>query len=162
MNGQWIDLGILVIGVISIVTGYLSGFLVTIFSVVGYVVGGVGGLELAIQFQNNLSNPIGKFSMFITAIVVGSTVGQWLMKKAGKQIHQKVLFGPFQWIDSVLGAFFALLRAVVLLYLVFAIVMATPWKWGHQNLPQSKIYQEMQKRAPHVLTQVTDQIKKFT
>ena len=162
MKGQWVDLAILAVAVFEVSRGYVAGFLVTVLSVIGYIGGGLAGLEVALHFQKGWSSVPGKVSMFIGAIVIGTSLGQWLMRKVGRFFHNKILFGPFQLLDSILGSAFSLIRVAVFTYIAAAILLATPWGWAHENIPPSKIYQELHKKAPNVLTKITDQIKSFT
>ena len=161
MKSQWLDL-ILALGFIAAgARGFRAGFVSSVLAAIGFVGGGVGALLLVLKVVNNWQGVLGKFSLIIAAIFMGASLGEWLMRKFGSFFHKKILFGPFRWIDSLLGAAFSLLRTAVITYLVAAILLATPWSWAHQTIPGSAIYKEMTKLAPTAITQVTKQIKKF-
>ena len=162
MKSQWIDL-ILALGfIVSAARGYRAGFISSILSAIGFIGGGVAALIAILSWVNNWSGVIAKFSLIIGAIFMGTSLGEWLMRKVGRFFHKKILFGPFRWADSVLGAAFSLLRTLVMVYLIAAVLTATPWSWAQQAIPGSKIYTEMKKFAPSLITQVTQQVKKFT
>ena len=161
MKPQWLDL-ILALGFIAAAArGYRAGFVVSILAAIGFIGGGVGALIVILKFVNDWHGVLGKFGLIIAAIFMGASIGEWVMRKLGSFFHKKILFGPFRWVDSILGAAFSLLRTAVITYLVAAIFLATPWSWAHQSIPQSKVYQEMKKLAPNVITHVTKQVKKF-
>jgi uncharacterized membrane protein required for colicin V production len=161
MKSQWLDLIVAVGFIAAAARGYRAGFVVSILSAIGFIGGGVGALLIILKVVNNWHGILGKFGLIIAAIFMGASLGEWIMRKFGAFFHKKILFGPFRWVDSLLGAAFSLLRTVVITYLVAAILLATPWSWAHQAIPGSHIYQEMKKLAPSVITKVTEQVKKF-
>ncbi len=161
MKSQWIDL-ILALGFIAAAArGYRAGLVASLLAALGFIGGGVGALLLILKFVNNWHGVFGKFGLIIAAIFMGASLGEWFMRKLGKFFHKKILFGPFRWADSLLGAAFSLLRTATITFLIAAVLLATPWNWAHQSIPGSKIYLEMKKLAPAVITQVTKQVKKF-
>ncbi len=161
MKSQWLDL-ILAIGFIAAAArGYRAGFVSSILAAIGFIGGGVGALLLVLKVVNGWHGVLGKFGVILAAIFMGASLGEWVMRKLGSFFHKKILFGPFRWADSLLGAAFSLLRTVVITYVIAAVLLATPWAWAHQAIPGSAIYKEMKKLAPSAITEVTKQVKKF-
>jgi hypothetical protein len=103
-----------------------------------------------------------KFGSILLAICIGASIGQWLLSKFADFFHKVILFGPFKWLDSLLGAAFSVLRTVLMAYLIATICLATPWVWANKNIPTSGIYQEIDKYTPMVVKNVTAKIKDFS
>ena len=162
MKYNWVDLILGVLTVLAFVAGYRTGFIKSIFSMIGFVGGGVLGLALGWNFLQSWENILAKFALLLLAISIGSTIGQWALIKFAKFFHSKILFGPFKWADSLLGAAFYLIRTLLMAYLIATICIATPWSWADENIPTSKIYQEIDSYTPQIIKTVTDRVDSLT
>ena len=162
MKYNWVDLILAVLIVLAFVAGYRTGFIKSIFSMIGFVGGGVLGLALCWNFLQSWETVLAKFALLLLAISIGSTIGQWALIKFAKVFHSKILFGPFKWADSLLGAAFSLIRTLLMAYLVATICIATPWSWADENIPTSKIYQEIDSFTPQIIKTVTDRVDSLT
>jgi len=161
MKYNWIDIGLAILILFSFYRGYKAGFLKSIFSLLGYVGGGVLGLALAWNYLKDWDGVIQKFSLLLLAIAIGSAAGQWLLGKFAEFFHKTILFGPFKWLDSLLGAAFSIIRTVLMAYLIAVICLATPWQWANKNIPDSKIYQKVEQYTPTLIKSVTEKVKSF-
>ena len=159
MKYNWVDIGLGILILLSFYRGYKAGFLKSIFSMLGYVGGGVLGLALAWNYLKNWDGVLQKFSLLLLAIAVGSVIGQWLLTKFAELFHEKILFGPFKWLDSLLGAAFSVLQIVLMAYLVAVVCLATPWQWADKNIPDSQIYQKVDQYTPTLIKSVTEKVK---
>lgn len=159
MKYNWVDIGLGVLLLISFYSGYRAGFLKTVFSLIGYVGGGVLGLALSWNYLKDWEGVLSKFALLLLAISAGSVIGQWLLAKFAEFFHKKILFGPFKWLDSLLGAAFSLIRIVLMAYLIAVVCLATPWQWADENIPNSQIYQKIDQYTPMLIKNVTDQVK---
>jgi uncharacterized membrane protein required for colicin V production len=161
MKYNWVDivLALLILG--AFIHGYRAGFLKSIFSLVGYVGGGVLGLALGWNYLQNWQNVIGKFALLLLAISIGASIGQWLLSKFAEFFHKQLLLGPLKWLDSLLGAAFSVIRITLMVYLVATICLATPWQWANKNIPDSQIYEKIDQYTPMLIKSVTEKVKKF-
>ena len=162
MKYNWVDIGLAILILISFYRGYKAGFLKSIFSMIGYVGGGVLGLALAWNYLKEWEGVLTKFALLLLAISAGSVIGQWLLGKFAEFFHKTILFGPFKWLDSLLGAAFSILRTALMAYLIAVICLATSWQWADKNIPTSGIYQVIDKYTPMVIKNVTVKIKDFS
>jgi len=161
MKYNWVDivLALLILG--AFIHGYRAGFLKSIFSLVGYVGGGVLGLALGWNYLHNWQNVIGKFALLLLAISIGASIGQWLLSKFAEFFHKQLLLGPLKWLDSLLGAAFSVIRITLMFYLVATICLATPWQWANQNIPDSQIYEKIDQYTPMLIKSFTEKVKKL-
>ena len=160
MSYNWIDIVLAIALLLSIVAGYRAGFLKSIFAMIGFVGGGVGGLWLGLHFMNGWHNQIGKFSLLLIAISFAANSGKWLLEKLAKIFHNTILFGPLKWLDSLLGAAFSFIRTALAAFLIASLCLAMPWSWAHEKIAPSKIYQKINLYTPKIIRNVTDQIQK--
>ena len=61
--------------VFSAVLGYRSGFIRTIFKLIGYVAGGVLGIYFALQYSHDWALDIKRIGFVIIAIIGGGFIG---------------------------------------------------------------------------------------
>lgn len=159
MKFNWVDL-ILTIAILgSFLRGYKVGLLESFFSAVGFVAGGLAGLALVMHLVRNWNSAWGKFGLIFTAILVTATIGEHLFRSSAKFFHSKILFGPVRWLDSLFGAAFSTIRTLILIYVISALFLVSPWGWAHDNIPKSRIYQQIHHLAPGILTEVEKQIR---
>ena len=161
MKYNWVDIALALLILGAFIHGYRAGFLKSIFSLVGYVGGGVLGLALGWNYLQDWQNVFGKFALLLLAISVGASIGQWLLSKFAEFFHKKLLLGPIKWLDSLLGAAFSVIRIALMVYLVATICLATPWQWADKNIPTSRIYQEIDTYTPMIIKNVTNKIESF-
>jgi uncharacterized membrane protein required for colicin V production len=150
---NWVDLIFIALGVLSFYIGYRAGLLSTLFSFVGYLGGAFAGLYLGLHYFH--SHGINKFLLLFFAVTIGSSLGEQLFKQIGKLFHTKILFGPFRWIDSLLGGAFSLLRTLIVLVILGHLLLITPWGWASANVPKSAIYIKLNQLAPSIITDIT-------
>jgi membrane protein required for colicin V production len=158
MKSHAADLIFAALLLLAIYRGYKAGLLATLFAVVGYVGGGLAALYYAVDFIKHWQNSAQKYALIIVAVIIGASIAQSIFRRIGRFVHTKVLFAPFTWVDSLLGALLSAIRTALFIYLFALLSLAMPWSWAHQYIPQSQIYQQMEKSAPGVLKSVTEQI----
>ena len=150
---NWVDIVFIIASILSFFQGYKAGFLATILRFIGYIGGAVLGLALGLHFFH--SHGVTKFFLLFLAVTIGSSLGEALFRNIGKLFHTKVLFGPFKWLDSLLGAAFSILRTLIGLLILGHLLLITPWGWAAHNIPQSTIYSKLNAQAPTVITDIT-------
>ena len=154
---NWVDAIFVFLGLLSIVSGYRAGLFSTLFSVVGYIGGAFLGLLLGLRYFH--TNGVSKFALLFLAITIGSAIGEALLKRVGELFHRKILFGPFRFLDSLLGAFFSLLRTLIVLVILGHLLLITPWGWASTNIPKSMIYNKLNAVAPPLIADLTKRAK---
>jgi hypothetical protein len=65
------------------------------------------------------------------------------MRKVGAGIHKKILFGPFKFLDSVLGGALALIQVAIFAAIVLTVIDYSPWELPHQLIEDSRIYESV-------------------
>lgn len=161
MKYNWVDLVLALLAFGAFIHGYRAGLLKSIFSLVGYVGGGVLGLAIAWNYLQNWQNIFGKFALLLLAISIGASMGQWLLSKFAEFFHNRLLLGPLKRLDSLLGAVFAVMRLALMAYLVAVVALATPWVWADKNIPDSQVYQKVDQYTPMLIKNVTEKVKNF-
>ena len=150
---NWVDAVCILVAILSFFQGYKAGFLATIFSFVGYIGGGLLGLFAGLHYFH--SHGVLRFLQLFLVVTIGSAIGEAIFTRIGNLFHSKVLFGPFKWVDSLLGAAFSILRAAIGLLILGHLLLITSWGWAHKNIPQSEIYTKLNAYAPAIIADLT-------
>ena len=154
-----IDLALTALILFSFIVGWRAGLLKSIFSLIGFVGGGLAGLILAIKFLSHINNVFGKFALNILFILIGSTIGEWVFGRFAKFFHNKVLFAPFSWIDSIFGSLFIIIRNGLIVYLIFSLITVTGWKTPSKYINQSRFYSKSKVLVPALIKDLTSKVK---
>jgi len=152
---NWVDWVFVVALLFAFVRGYRAGFLSTIFRAIGFIGGGLGGLYLGIAYLHKYSSGVLKFFLLFVVIASTASVGEFLFKKFAELFHNTLLFGPFKWADSLLGAAFSVLRTLIMLVVIGHLLLITPWGWAVHEIPTSKIYKQIDSYSPALIKQIS-------
>ncbi|MEJ0014121.1 MAG: CvpA family protein [Actinomycetota bacterium] len=150
---NWIDIIFIIAIIVSFFRGWKAGFISTILVFIGYIGGGLLGLTLGLHFFH--SRGVTKFVLLFIVVTIGAAIGEGIFKQIGKVFHHKILFGPFKWIDSLLGAAFSILSTLIMMVILGHLLLITPWSWAQHNIPQSKIYTKLNNEAPSIISDIT-------
>jgi len=158
---NWVDWVFVAALLFAFVRGYRAGFLSTIFRAIGFIGGGLGGLYLGIAYLHKYSSGVLKFFLLFVAIAIMASVGEFLFKKFAELFHNTLLFGPFKWADSLLGAAFSVLRTLIMLVVLGHLLLITPWGWAVHEIPTSKIYKKIDSFSPAVIKEITQRAEQI-
>ena len=153
----------IVIGVLLLAfySGYKNGFIKTIFRSVGYIAGGVLGLAAAVNYLSTWQNQLHKVVLALLAILLGATLGEYLLGKVGTIFRVALFLPPFKFIDSLLGAVLSVLRAVFILYLLATLLVFSTWNIADKYIKPSKLYDYVDSNLPSVMNEVKSEIVKL-
>ena len=151
---NYFDLIVILILFIAFYGGYRNGLIKSIFSTIGYIAGGVLGLAAAVDYLSTWQSEPQKVVLALLAILVGATLGEFLLGKIGS-LFRKVLFvPPFKLIDSLLGAGLSVARAAFVLYLVSTLLVVSSWSLADEQIKPSKIYAYTESHLPSVMKEI--------
>ena len=147
---NWVDWVIALALLGALIRGYRAGLLSTLFSALGFIGGGFGGLFASIHYVSKWHSNLNKFLLIIFAIFIGASLGEAIFRRFAKFFHGKILFGPFKWADSLLGAALSILRALIMIFIVGKLLIAMPWGIGHNEIPKSALFTAIENSAPKI------------
>ena len=155
---NYFDFIVILILLIAFYGGYRNGLIKSIFSTIGYIAGGVLGLAASVNYLSTWQSELQKVGLALLTILLGATLGEFLLGKIGS-LFRKVLFvPPFKFIDSFLGAGLSVARAAFVLYLVSSLLVVSSWSLADKQIKPSKIYTYTESHLPSVMKQVKAEI----
>ena len=138
-----LDIALIVFGIIAIATGYNRGALATVFSIIGYFGGGVAGFALVNWYTDSWKGVVSIVALHLFGIFAGANVGRWILSKTGIGIHKRILFGPFKFVNSVLGSTLMLAQAAIITFVALTLINYLPWDLPQSIIKESKVYEEI-------------------
>jgi len=151
---NYFDFVVVFILLVAFYGGYRNGLIKSIFTTIGYVAGGVLGLAAAVNYLSTWQSELQKVGLALLAILLGATLGEFLLDKIGS-LFRKVLFvPPFGLIDSLLGAVLSAARAAFVLYLVATLLVVSSWSLADEYIKPSKVYTYTESHLPSVMKEI--------
>ena len=158
---NYFDLIVFGVLLVAFYSGYKNGLIKTIFRSAGYIAGGVLGLAAAVNYLSTWQNQLHKVVLALLAILLGATLGEYLLGKVGAIFRVVLFLPPFKFIDSLLGAGLSVLRASFILYLVATLLVFSTWGLANDYVKPSKIYTYADSHLPSVMGEVKTEIVKL-
>ena len=156
---NFVDIAIVVAVVTSFIAGYRSGFLKTIFAVIGNIGGARVGLLIALNVMGDWALDSKKVGIAFLSIFVGSFAGRFLAKLVTKGLKATVIRGPLAFLDQIAGAALSLLRALIFIFLIGAVLTWSPWQSGKDAIAKSDLYPRIESSLPGVITSIKDTVQ---
>jgi uncharacterized membrane protein required for colicin V production len=156
---NYLDIVIALALIATFVSGYKSGFLKTIFAIIGNIGGAIIGLLLVLNLMSDWSLDGKKIGIAITSIFLGSFVGRLLAGVLTKGLKATIIRGPLAFIDQIAGAALSLARTVIFIFLIGAVLSWSPWQTGKDAVAESDLYPKIESNLPGVITSIKDQIQ---
>ena len=156
---KYFDSIVVLILLIALYGGYKNGLIKSIFSTIGYIAGGVLGLAAAVDYLSTWQNELQKVGLALIAILLGATLGEFLLDKIGSLFGKVLFVPPFKLIDSLLGAALSVARASFILYLVATMLVVSSWSLADDYIKPSKVYTYTESHLPSVMKEVRAEIE---
>ena len=135
-----VDLLLLSGAILSIGVGYNKGLIASLFAVIGYFGGGVAALLLVMDYTEGWKVSISLVGLYIIGIFIGAALGRSILQRLGKSIHKRILFGPFKFLDSLLGGALYLLQCALFSVLVLSVLRFLPFEGISEQIEGSRAF----------------------
>ncbi len=156
---NYVDILIILAVVASFASGYKSGFLKTIFAVIGNIGGAIFGLLLALNLMGDWALDGKKVGFAIASIFLGSFIGRVIASAVTKGLKATIIRGPLAFIDQIAGAALSLARTLIFVFLIGAVLSWSPWQVGKDAIAGSDLYPKIESNLPGVVTAIKDTIQ---
>jgi len=136
----------------ALFNGYKNGLLTTILRTAFFLIGGVTAMYLVVKYDQS--------GWLILAIILGAYAAAWVGTQIAKALKFTLIRGPLRFLDSVLGAILELSKYVILFFVVGTILLWAPWVSGQNAVSESKVYLQINKHAPALITDIRHRVEK--
>jgi uncharacterized membrane protein required for colicin V production len=152
------DYLILVLLVISTLSGFKAGLIQTVFKTIGYIAGGVIGVAVAIDYLDSLNSEIYLLGGLILSVIIFALVGEFLLGRLGLLFRKALFIPPFKFIDSALGGALSVIKFGVIAYLISTILVASPIALADKYITPSKSYTYADTHLPKVAMDLKQEV----
>jgi uncharacterized membrane protein required for colicin V production len=136
----------------ALFNGYKNGLLTTILRTAFFLAGGVAAMYFVVKIDQS--------GWLILAIIVCAYAAAWVGTQIAKVLKFTLIRGPLRIIDSILGAILEVSKYVILFYVVGTILLWAPWVSGQNAVSESRVYLQVNKHAPALITDIRHRVEK--
>ena len=136
----------------ALFNGYKNGLLTTILRTAFFLIGGVTAMYLVVKYDQS--------GWLILAIIVGAYAAARVGTQIAKALKFTLIRGPLRFVDSAIGAILEVSKYVILFYVVGTILLWAPWVSGQNAVSESKVYLQINKHAPALITDIRHRVEK--
>jgi uncharacterized membrane protein required for colicin V production len=156
-----LDLLLILTLLISGVSGYRLGLLQSLFKAAGYIVGGLLGIYLALNYLEQFGSKSIKLALTLILILLSAISLEYILAKVGVLIHKGLLFASVKLLDSLLGALLALTKNLIIFYLIATVLLFSTFKHPVNYIKDSYIYSYLDKHLPKIFTDLKGEVDKL-
>lgn len=118
---------IIVVAVVGFaVSGYLHGLISSVASFLGFVVGLIIGIRLAVLFGARIESSSTRIAVVLVVIIALGAAGQFLFSYLAGRLRRRMTWEPARAVDRVLGGLVSAVAAVVVCWLLAVPLAGSP------------------------------------
>ena len=156
-----LDLVVILTLLISGVSGYRLGLIQSLFKAAGYILGGLLGIYLALNYLEQFESKSIKLALTLILILLSAVSLEYILGKVGVLIHKRLLFALVKLLDSILGTLLALLKNLITFYLIATVLLFSTFKQPFDYIKDSYIYLYLDMHLPKVFTDLKGEVDKL-
>ena len=156
-----LDLLLIIMLLIAGFSGYRLGLLQSLFKASGYILGGLLGIYLALNYLEQFESRSIKLLLTLILILLFVILLEYILGKIGLLLHKGLLFAPFKLIDSLFGALLAILKNLIIFYLLASVLLFSNFSQPSTYIKDSYIYSYLDKQLPKIFTDLKGKVDKL-
>jgi hypothetical protein len=130
----------------------------SLFKATGYILGGLGGVYLALNNLDQFDSKYIKLLLTLLLILLSATLSEFTLGKLGLLLHKGLLVAPFKLLDSLFGAMLSVLKNLIIFYLIASVLLFTPFKQPTNYINASYLYSYLDTHLPKIFTEIKDKL----
>ena len=155
-----VDVSIGLVLLIFLVKGFRSGFLPSLFALLGYIVGGFLGLLGAREVTSEWVGIWSVVGLHLLLIFIGAKIGQTIFRSIGKGVRGFV--GPLKFLDSALGAVLALGQGVLIVFIGVQVLGVFSSESVQEALQASRAVGYLESHTPKLVNEGFSKLRELT
>jgi uncharacterized membrane protein required for colicin V production len=156
-----IDYILILIFLIVFFSGYRLGLLQSLFKAIGYILGGLLGIYLALNYLEQFESTTIKLLLALILILLSALSREYILGKIGLLLHKGLLFAPFKAVDSLFGALLSIVKNLIIFYLLASVLLFTNFKQLTTYIGESYIYSYLDQHLPEIFTDLKSEVEKL-
>jgi uncharacterized membrane protein required for colicin V production len=168
MSNFWIidkfnilDLIFIFILLVAFFSGYRLGLLQSLFKAIGYILGGLLGIYLALNYLEQFESRSGKLLRTLILTLISALSLEYILGKIGLLLHKGLLFAPFKAVDSLFGALLSIIKNLIIFYLLASVLLFSSPKQPTTYIEDSYIYSYLDQHLPKLFTDLRGKLEEL-
>jgi S1-C subfamily serine protease len=147
---NWVDVLIVAIVIVAAIRGWFQGAIRQVLGWIGLIVGFYIGIEIAPSLSTRITHAAWRPALALGLVVVAGYVGHLLGHILGATIRRTVKMVKLGLVDSVAGVVVGVAGALLTVWLVAALLVATSWTTVASGIQGSRIIKTLDSSLPTV------------
>jgi uncharacterized membrane protein required for colicin V production len=167
MSNFWIidqfnifDFILILILLVAFFSGYRLGLLQSLLKAIGYILGGLLGIYLALNYVEQFESRIVKLLLTSILTLISALSLEYILGKIGLLLHKGLIFASFKVLDSLFGALLSILKNLIIFYLLASVLLFSSFKQLTTYINDSYIYSYLDQHLPKIFTDLKGKIEK--
>jgi S1-C subfamily serine protease len=147
---NWVDVLIVAIVIVAAIRGWFEGALRQVLGWIGLIAGFYLGIAIAPSLSTKITHASWRPVIALLIVVVAAYAGHFLGHVFGASIRRTVMMVKLGVVDSAAGVVVGIAGALVTVWLVAALLVATSWSTAATGIQGSRIIADLDKALPTV------------
>jgi uncharacterized membrane protein required for colicin V production len=156
-----IDYILILILLVAFFSGDRLGLLQSLFKAIGFILGGLLGIYLALNYLEQFESKTVKLLLTLILILLSALSVEYILGKIGLLLHKGLLFAPFKAVDSLFGALLSIVKNLIIFYLLASVLLFTNFKQLTTYIGESYIYSYLDQHLPEIFTDLKSEVEKL-
>lgn len=147
---NWVDVLIAAIAIVAAIRGWFQGAIRQVLGWIGLIAGFYVGLAISPSLSTKITNSSWRPVFALLIVVIAAYAGHLLGHLLGASIRRTVKLVKLGLVDSVAGVVIGVAGALVTVWLVAALLVATSWSTAASGIQGSRIVKALDSALPTV------------
>jgi S1-C subfamily serine protease len=149
---NWVDVLIIAIAIVAAIRGWFQGALRQVLGWIGLIAGFYLGVAIAPSLSTDITHASWRPVIALLIVVVCAYAGHFLGHIFGASIRRTVMMVKLGVVDSAAGVVVGVAGALITVWLVAALLVATSWSTAASGIQGSRIVGDLDKALPTIPT----------
>jgi S1-C subfamily serine protease len=147
---NWVDVLIVAVVIVAAIRGWFQGAIRQVLGWIGLIAGFYVGIEIAPSLSTDITHSSWRPVLGLVIVVAAAFVGHLLGHILGSTIRRTVKMVKLGLVDSVAGVVVGVGGALLTIWLVAALLVATSWSTVASGIQGSRIIKDLDSALPTV------------
>ncbi len=147
---NWVDVLIVAIAIVAAIGGWFQGAIRQVLGWIGLIAGFYVGIAIAPSLSTKITHSSWRPILAMVIVGVAAYAGHFLGHLLGASIRRTVKMVKLGLVDSVAGVVVGVVGALITVWIVAALLVATSWSAAASGIQGSSIIKTLDKDLPNV------------
>lgn len=147
---NWVDVLIVAIVIVAAIRGYFQGALRQVLGWIGLIAGFYLGVAIAPSLSTKITHSSWRPIFALLIVVIVAYAGHFIGHVVGASIRRTAMMIKLGMVDSVAGVVVGVAGALITVWLIAALLVATSWSTAASGIQGSRIVGDLDRALPTI------------